>query len=55
MDFHRIQFPIVTNYTLYDSLLTNAGSTINYLYITLDREVTLHDHIEKLCYKTENT
>jgi len=51
MSFHRIQLPIISKYTLYDSLLTDAGSMVNDLGIILDRELTFHDHIEKSCCK----
>ncbi|KAF0731294.1 RNA-directed DNA polymerase from mobile element jockey [Aphis craccivora] len=58
VSFHIFpQNPIIhlTKYTVYDSLLTNAGSTVNDLGITLDRELTFHNHIEKSCCKPLKT
>jgi len=47
--------PIVFKYTLYDFLLTNAGNMVNDLGVTLDRELTFHDHIEKSFCETLKT
>lgn len=43
-------------YTLYDYfLLTDAGSTVNNLGITHDRDLTFYDHIKKCCCKALKT
>lgn len=55
MTFRRNQFPIVSNYTLYDSLLSYVGSMVNDLGITLDRNLTFYYHIEKSCCKDLKT
>lgn len=54
MSFHRTEVPIVFKYTLYDLLLTNSSSAVNYLDFILDRvTITFHDRIEKSCCKAQ--
>jgi len=45
----------VFKHTLYDLLLTNAGNTVNDLGVTIDRELTVRDHIGKPCCKILKT